>query len=194
MCPSVQKSHVIPVQTLAIELAKRGHDVSFVSIFPINKSVKNYREINLEVNDEYQQLMDEVAKAHTENLVSLKNYKNMNKLYLGFANESIQSAPVQSLMKNEKFDLVVVGYFMSEYLLGFADHFKCPSVIVSPGTHVSTTHKIVGNPLSPEGTYTLMSFAKGTGFMSRVQNFLSYGLELLIFRVMMYNSGKSIYE
>ena len=194
MHPSVQKSHVIPAQILALELANKGHEVTFVSIFPINKPVENYREIILEVNDEYRELMDEVAKSLTESSISLKNYGRMDKLYVGFANDSIQSAPVKKLMKEEHFDLVVVGYFISEYLLGFADHFKCPSIIISSGTHISTTHKIVGNPLSPEGTYTLMSSSKGIGFINRIRNFLTYALEFFIFRVILFYKGKTIYE
>lgn len=43
--PSPSKSHLIVSKALMKELASRGHDVTVISSFPLEKPMKNYRDI-----------------------------------------------------------------------------------------------------------------------------------------------------
>lgn len=49
--PLPSKSGVLMAQPLMVELAKRGHEVTFVSPFSLGKSVQNYREVVISVGD-----------------------------------------------------------------------------------------------------------------------------------------------
>lgn len=62
--PSGSRSTVLVLQELTKELASRGHEVTFVSFFPLEKPVKNHRDIKIE-------------NAHD---VSCKNFLLRNKL------------------------------------------------------------------------------------------------------------------
>ena len=192
--PSMSKSHVMPLQTLAKELAKRGHKITFLSIFPFDKKIENYRDIKLEVEGEYKSLFEEVGKAITEGASLSKMIPLMNKMIYGFGNETIQSAKVQKIMIEDQFDLVVIGYFVSEFLLGFADHFKCPSIIFSSGTHIASLNFIVGNPLSPDGTFGAVTDSLVGNFLNKIKIFLAYSVQSAIFKGLLYYRSKSIYE
>lgn len=194
MQPSISKSHVMPLQTLAKELAKRGHEVTFASVFPFDKKIENYRDIKLEVEGEFKTLFDDVSKGMTGGINFFKMFPIMNKMIFGYSNQTINSPIIQKLMKEEKFDLVVIGYFVSEFLLGFADHFKCPSVVFSSSSHLSSLLNIVGNPLSPEGTFSAMSNSKENNFQNRLKNFFIYVMEIVIFKGYFYRQSKSVYE
>ncbi|CAG9797603.1 unnamed protein product [Chironomus riparius] len=194
MQPSFSKSHVMPLQALAKELANRGHNITFVGQFPFSKLVQNYRDIKVELSAEYKELADEVGKGMAGSMNLFKMFPILKKLNYGHGNETLQSAPIRQMMKKEKFDLVIVGYFVTEYLLGFADHFKCPSIMFSSGSHISALNKAVGNPLSPEGSQSPLSQTKDYGIVSRVQNFIIYGFELLITRIYFYYQSKAVYD
>lgn len=194
MQPSISKSHVIPLQTLAKELAKRGHKVTFASVFPLEKKIDNYRDIKLEVEGEFKTMFDDVSKGMTGGINFFKMFPIMNKMVFGFSNQTINTPVIQKLMKEEKFDLVVIGYFLNEFLLGLADHFKCPSVVFSSSSHLSSLMSIVGNPLSPEGTFSAMSNSKENNFINRIKNFLIYVMEFVIFKGYFYHRSKSVYE
>ncbi|XP_070500716.1 uncharacterized protein [Chironomus tepperi] len=188
------KSHVMPLQVLAKELAKRGHNVTFIGQFPFSKPVENYRDIKVELRAEYKVIADELGKGMSDGINIFKMIPMLKKLVYEHGNETIQSASVQRLMREEAFDLVVIGYFVTEHLLGFADHFKCPSIVFSSGSHVAPQTKIVGNPLSPEGSQSPLSQTKDHSFISRIQNFLIYGMELLVTRGYLYYESKAVYE
>ena len=192
--PSFSKSHVMPLQTLAKELANHGHEITFLSMYPFDKKIENYRDIKLEVEGEFKTLFDDISKGMSEGIKFFKVFPLFQRMVFGYSNHTINSPVIQKLMKEEKFDLVVIGYFLSEFLLGFADHFKCPSVIFTSSSHVSSLMNAIGNPLSPEGTFSAMSNSKETNFINRVKNYLIYVFEFVLFRGYFYYQSKSVYE
>lgn len=48
--PTISKSQVIFAQPLMEALAEKGHEVTFVSQFPLGRKVKNYRDIVIPIN------------------------------------------------------------------------------------------------------------------------------------------------
>lgn len=194
MHPSFSKSHVMPLQVLAKELAKRGHEITFVGLYPLSKPMSNYKDIIVEISAEKQKYKDQIEKAMTGSASIFEMMPILKKLVYEGGNETLQSEPIKKLMRDGKFDLVITGYFVNEYLLGFADHFKCPSIVFCSGSHVAALHKMLGNPLAPEGTYSALSSSKDTNFVHRVKNFLIYGMELLITRFIFFYQSKSVYE
>lgn len=50
--PTISKSQVIFAQPLMEALAEKGHEVTFVSQFPLGRKVKNYRDVVIPINFE----------------------------------------------------------------------------------------------------------------------------------------------
>lgn len=44
---TVSQSHIIIGKALYTELARRGHEVTVISTFPLDKPLKNYRDIHV---------------------------------------------------------------------------------------------------------------------------------------------------
>lgn len=192
--PSFSKSHVIPLQILAKALAKRGHEVTFVSQFPFDKPISNFRDIKVTMSEEYKIAYDYIGKQMSGSSNIFQMIPTLKKLIIGHGNETLQSEPVQQLMREGEFDLLVTGYFFNEFNLGLADHFNCPSIVFCPGGYLVSLHKMVGNPLSPEGTKTAIFGSDETGLISRMKNFIAYGFEMTIQNIMFRSDVRKVYK
>ena len=52
--PSPSRSHLIITQAVTVELAKRGHNVTVVSSFPLDYKLVNYNDIYIKPFDNFQ--------------------------------------------------------------------------------------------------------------------------------------------
>ncbi|CRK94936.1 CLUMA_CG008427, isoform A [Clunio marinus] len=190
--PSISKSHIMPLQSLAVELASRGHDITFFSPYPLNKQVKNIRDIKIPFDEADKEFLNEVTgnpkAANIFNMIT-----KMNSLLFRTSNDTLQMPEMRKLMKEEKFDLLIVGYVMSESMFGLADHFKCPSILFSPASTFSLINQAVGNPLAVSGTPHMMSAVKKMDFVGRLKTFLVTGIELVVTKYFKYKS-KQVYD
>jgi len=76
-------------------------------------------------------------------------FRDFLNLIYNFGNATLQSnADLRQLMNEEQFDLVIVGFFFTDFMLGLADHFKCPSIVYSPSDEFSDLFEMIGNPLT----------------------------------------------
>lgn len=191
--PTIGVSHVLPLQALAKSLAERNHEITFVSPFPLSKPVKNYRDIKLEYNDaETASFISEVTK----NPKSVSMFQMMSKMpqfIFNFGNSTLQSKEVRTLMRDEQFDLVIVGFFFTDFGLGLADHFKCPSIVFSHAGSFWTLNRMVGNPTSVSAVPSSMARGKMTSFVNRLKTFFMTAMEMLMAEYMKYRS-KQVYE
>ncbi|XP_070500715.1 UDP-glycosyltransferase UGT4-like [Chironomus tepperi] len=194
MNPTFSKSHTIPLQALAKILASRGHDVTFVSPFKLNENVQNYREIQLEVSAESLKNFDEFSKVMSESN-PLGVLTVATKTIFNLGNETLQSTAIRHLMDTEQFDLIVVGWFTNSFLVGLADHFKCPSVVFFSGSLFSMLHQMVGNPLAAADAPHAMSGRKEhSTFYHRLTNFFFYAFDVLVIRNYFNYRSKVVYE
>lgn len=129
--PTPGASHLLPLHTLSMALAERGHDITFVSTFPLGKKVKNYRDIVVPFNKADLEFLKEVAQDPSGKGV-VYIFPRLTSLIYRIGNDTLQNKDVRKLMEEESFDLIIVGYFLNEFLFGMADHFKCPSIVFSP--------------------------------------------------------------
>lgn len=170
--PTPSKSHVIIVHSVSKTLAARGHEVTVVSPFPLDKKVKNHREIKSPFPKEVEEFFDEFKKDGKTSMLTfaLTSTQKMIKM----TNDMIEMKEFQALL-DEKFDLIVIGIVANNYLLGYGDHFKCPTVVLSVQKHYPFTDIFVGNPLEvnavPNGFLTFDEW----NFKARVKNFLISG-------------------
>ena len=148
--PTYSRSHVSPLQILAKLLANPGHEVTFVSPFKLDENLENYRDLQIDVSHENLLNFNEFSKVMSEANAFGVMSVGIQTLY-SLGNETLQSPMIKKLMETEKFDLVVVGWFTNNFLVGLADHFKCPLIVFTSGNMFSMLHQMVGNPLAPEG-------------------------------------------
>ncbi|XP_055846154.1 UDP-glycosyltransferase UGT5-like [Episyrphus balteatus] len=183
--PTPSKSHLIIHSAVASALAERGHDVTVVSTHKSVQENPPYRYIQLNVPGfSHNEFSKSMAKP-------LPWYQKMNsnmQIWNNYANISLNQPEMQELMANESFDMVILGYFYNQFLLGVGAHFKCPivmSFMIRPNPSLS---ELVGNP--DEAAYVpsiLIQTDQPLGFFDRVRNFISINLleKFLLKRLLM---------
>lgn len=187
--PNPSKSHLIVVKGLSTTLAERGHDVTVVSPFPLDKPMKNYRDINVEVPQDMLDLSSLMVTDPNQSLFKLFPRLMANLFVMG--NGMFQMQEFKKVMDEEKFDLVVIGMFFNNYLLGVGDHFKCPTIMLSVSGTMTLTNKLMGNPLSVAAVRHRMSKTKLETFADRVKNFVMTGGDFLMLAYLNYEQKKN---
>lgn len=182
----------MPLQTLAVALAGKGHDVTFVSTYPLNKKIPNYRDIKIPFDEADMEFMSVIAK-DPKSKGPMYIFPRLTSLIYRLGNETLQMKEMRKMMAEEEFDLVIVGFFLTEFMLGLADHFKCPSILFSPAGAFTIMSQAIGNPLATAGASHVMLGMKEMNFFGRVKNFMVTGLELGAFQYLKYRS-RQVYE
>lgn len=190
--PTISKSHIIPLQTLSLALAEKGHEITFVSTYPLNKQVKNYRDIKVPLDEADKEFLNEMTK-DPKGKGFFYMFPKLTSLLYRLGNDTLQSKEMRTLMKEEKFDLVIVGFFLTEFMLGVADHFNCPSILFSPAHAFSVILQALGSPLGTSGTPHIMLPSKTMDFVSRLKTFMMTSVELLVTQYLKYRS-RQVYE
>lgn len=190
--PSVSQSHVIPLQSLTLVLAEKGHDITFFSPYPLKQKVKNYRDIQVPIDQDSKNFISDITK-NPNSFSIVSTIPTMVSLLYQTMNDTMQMKEMRKIMDEESFDLVIVGYSFSEAMTGLADHFKCPSIIFSPFGTMAMLNQIVGSPLGTSGTPHKMLPVDNMNFINRLKNFLYTGIELGMTQYLKYRSRK-IYE
>lgn len=192
--PSFSRSHVIPLQALAKILSQKGHEITFVSLFPFDKTIENYRDIKVESSKEDKELFDEIGKTMSDRKSPFKLVSIASKATYKIGVKTLQSERIKHLMDNENFDLVIIGYFLNEFLLGLADHFKCPSILFFSGSFFSTLNRIIGNPLLPEAIPHPIINGKELTFLMRVFNLVLNAADIFFTNFYFSPQSKDIYK
>lgn len=190
--PTVSKSHVIPLQTLSLALAEKGHSITFVSTYPLDKQVKNYRDIRIPFDEADKEFLSEIARDPKGKGVFYL-FPKLTSLIYKLGNETLQMKEMRRLMDEESFDVVILGYFLTEFMLGVADHFKCPSILFSPAFLFPAISKALGNPLGTSGTPHLLVPLKQMDFVGRLKTFIVTSVEMILSQYLNYRA-KQVYE
>lgn len=191
--PSISKSHIIPLQVLSVDMADEGHNLTFVTTYPLGKKVKNYREILIPFEEADKEFLAKVVSGEGSGSL-LSTIAPVLTLSERVMNDALKSKDVKKLMDDESFDLVIVGFsFLSDALFGIGDHFKCPSILFSPAGIMGLFNQITGNPFAVDGAPHLILSDKRMGFVGRLKTFFATGLELVMTEYWKYRS-RQIYE
>lgn len=188
--PSPSKSHLIVVQGLSTYLARKGHNVTVVSPFPLSEPIENHRDIVIPLKD------DKFAKGWVEKPQGsiLRMIPHTIRQFLEMAERIFEVPEFIEVMEEEKFDLVVIGVLMNDFLLGLGDHFKCPTMMLSTNAGWTPTNQLFGNPSSVATVPSLIAQqAVPMNFISRVENFIYIALEHA-YAIFMNNLQREAYE
>lgn len=170
---SPAKSHLIIHTSVIKALADKGHDVTIITTVPVNDKVKNYRHILVPGFGFSEEQKTQIIKSKIEKPKPFwMEFTDILPKILPISNASLYSPEVQKLMKDETFDLMILGYFFNDFQLGLAAHFKCPVIInfmIQPFTQLVD---ISGTPRELAYVPNLFTGIKQPmGFSQRLYNF-----------------------
>ncbi|KAG5880367.1 hypothetical protein JTB14_029493 [Gonioctena quinquepunctata] len=196
--PVPATSHYILENALMRGLAEAGHDVTLISAFSEKNPPKNgsWREIILEGLVE-----DEQKMIRTRNLflpLDLKDQMTftMNPLGNRITERTLQYPAVQKLLQSdEKFDAVIVSYFLNDGLTALANHFNSYLILFSPIGANMWIHHLVGNPALPSFYPELiLGYQPKMTFYERVKNTLYRIQNYINLKVLFYPSQNHIIQ
>ncbi|KAJ8954702.1 hypothetical protein NQ318_011395 [Aromia moschata] len=156
---------------LSKELAGRGHEVSFITAFHLERPVKNLREIFIHeivgsLTEQKKGLYDMGKMTY---LGQLRWVSNMGNFYTDLV---LNNKDVQKLLtSNEQFDLVLMEDFVNKAMTIFAHRFNCPLIILAPGPTTVFNNDLFVNP-SPSSYVPnlLANFGSDMTFWKRLKN------------------------
>lgn len=107
----------------------------------------------------------------------MKSFPKMNRMALNAANNTINHPEVRRIIKEEKFDLLIVG-LMADFLLGVSNWIGTPTVVVHPNVAMEVVNSMVGNP-SPVAAVpnSMMGLPSSMSFTNRVKNSILWIME-----------------
>ncbi|XP_055846166.1 uncharacterized protein LOC129912079 [Episyrphus balteatus] len=164
------KSHLIIHTAIVDALVERGHDVTVATTIPLIKKNHRFRHVQLDPPVGVEQFMSSEINDPPP------FYKKITKIanfLTDYSEQSLNQTKMRKLMDEESYDLVILGYFMSDLMLGVAAHFKCPVVVSFMIQTNSMTNYLVGNP--NEVSYVpsiFLGVKQPMGFVNRLKNFL----------------------
>jgi glucuronosyltransferase len=126
--PSPSISHVIVARSLVNELARRGHEVTMFSQFPQKSSIKNLRDIKVEVNESLADLTKNFVNNSGNVWETFKHIPKLMRICSKAAEAILEHPEFKRLVKEEKFDLVIVGMFTTNFMFGAAGYFDAPQI------------------------------------------------------------------
>ncbi|KAJ6641205.1 UDP-glycosyltransferase UGT5 [Pseudolycoriella hygida] len=175
------KSQVVFAKPLLAALAEKGHNVTLVSTFSVQKNVPNYREIIIPVDlTAHSQLTSSIANEESS-ANPLKIVVTIMTKMMDVTNETLHHSQVQSLLRTGQFDGVIHGFSVNPYQVGLGVHFDCPSMFLSSLPLIPPIAHMVGHPMHPEAVPNfLTNYKGGMNFFQRVANFVVTGFTTLM--------------
>ena len=140
--------------------------------------MKNYRDIKVEVTADFLEMSSSMVKQPNQNM--MKMFPRLMSNIFEMGNGMLSSPEFKKIMNEEKFDLVVIGMFFNDYLLGVGDHFKCPTIMLSVAGAFTFTNIMFGNPLGVGAVRHPIHNGDTKTFPQRIVNFLAFGGDLLM--------------
>lgn len=133
-----------------------------------------------------------LGNANNENY--FLRYPGLIRTFGKMSSASYMSADVQKLKREEKFDLVIYGWFFNDYHVGLAAHFKCPAVAISSLPTYNLLGDHVGNPSGAAYTpAALVPFYKPVTFAQRVFNFVAMTVQKVASELVIYFHTEPFY-
>ncbi|XP_062142551.1 UDP-glucosyltransferase 2-like [Drosophila sulfurigaster albostrigata] len=181
--PSLSPSHLIVQLAMANVLAENGHNVTVITALKPPVTYKNITVVQVPMSEEDHKqtsaIFAQFASQDNSNLL-VTMYRSMGqmKFMMDKMRDVLKDQRVTDLYENKdnKFDLVMLGYFLNSYQLGIAHKFKAPVVIAASMPPIEIFNNVIGNP-SASSFVPAMNMAVEKGqimtFVQRVQNFLT---------------------
>ncbi|XP_044592525.1 UDP-glucosyltransferase 2-like isoform X8 [Cotesia glomerata] len=174
--PLVAKSHMMLFEQTMKGLARRGHQVDVISVFPQKQPYPNYTD--LEIPPISPKLVNNMTLDFVKTF-----FEDVNIVYYisdtfgnGLCEKGFENPVVQKLIKNTAnppYDLVIVEIFAAHCFMAFGHHLKVPVVGLSSSALYPWGNDMVGNP--PNLAFVpnnLLEHMENMSFWQRLYNVL----------------------
>lgn len=162
-----------------------------VSAFPLSKPVKNYRDVYVPIEDAFGPVMASFMQGGSRNL--FKMMPIVMKASLDNSNYTINSPQFQKLVKEEQFDLAILGFFMNDFIAGVRSWLNCPTIMYFSAGFNSLAN-LVGNPTEISAApHLLLGNKNPMSFFDRVKNTIVYMVDFVVAKALAY-ATKPYYE
>uniref|UniRef100_A0A1I8QE74 UDP-glycosyltransferases domain-containing protein n=1 Tax=Stomoxys calcitrans TaxID=35570 RepID=A0A1I8QE74_STOCA len=194
--PAPSKSHLMIHASVAETLAADGHNVTMIAVFPdVLKNTHFSKYIHIEGKPFDQSFTAEMVNKPQP---FYKKMAPMMTLIFDHAHETINSPKMQEFLQTHgpgDFDLLILGYFMNDFMLGLGAHFQCPVVISFMIQPVGPINDMVRNPFEVAYVPSLaMDVRPPMNFGGRLKNFLAIGFERIVMGGLMSYKNKQFYS
>ncbi|XP_055836559.1 UDP-glucosyltransferase 2-like [Episyrphus balteatus] len=146
-------SHLIIHMAIARTLAERGHNVTVVTILPLNDKNPKYHHIYLPPEKEHYAEYRKMLSTASGGKTWWEGFKHLfwaNVERTRIQDDAIKNPRFQELLNNpgNQFDTVILGLVLNTYLIGIAAHFKCPVILSWVNQPSQGLLGLVGSPWS----------------------------------------------
>ncbi|XP_030372776.1 UDP-glucuronosyltransferase 2B7-like [Scaptodrosophila lebanonensis] len=188
-------SHHIWNSVLLHELARRGHNLTILSVdLPRDDDPVPANVSYIYLERAYDMYNDVEDKMTIEYIVNANSFQNIARTYeygLRTAKLIAASQGMQQLLDypaDFHFDLIINDYTLGPYMLGFAHRFRYPPIVgISAYQNPHTTLDFMSNTYSPALTpYQWTAYSENMNFLQRLHNTLIFAADVF-YRRTFYN-------
>ncbi|RZC14241.1 UDP-glucuronosyltransferase 2C1-like, partial [Asbolus verrucosus] len=181
------KSHHILGENLLKELARRGHNVTMASPFPLSEPFPNYTDIHLKGILEDQLARESMFMKMNEGHAFI-GVNDVLELTRAQTELTLNHTEMAKLLKSgTKFDVIIIDWFMNSGILIYGKLFEAPIIPIASHGTTHLANYIVGNPSPPSYVPNVMlNFSPNMTFLQRVVN----GLVTIGYNLAGYNNMK----
>lgn len=154
--------------------------------------MKNYRDIKVEIPEDILKQSSLMSKFPNDSF--WPRFPRLLRNLFEMANGMIKSREFKKMMEEESFDLVVIGMYFNDYLLGIGDHFNCPTIMLSVNGAITTTNDLTGNPLGVAVVRHEFLDTEVKTFIGSVKNFVVHSLDTVMMSTYLHYLQKQNYE
>lgn len=179
---SPSPSHLVVHIQMAKLLAQRGHNVTIVVAYEPKVDHKGIKVIIVPPTEEQEKIIQQgiqnmsQQKSGITNIV--KHFLGTFKNFVDMQAVALKDPRFQAFYNNpdNKFDLVLLGWFMNSYQLGVAAKFNAPVIATWLSATMSMTNRFTGNPTGSSyvpGFNMALKAGEKMSFLQRMQNLFS---------------------
>lgn len=180
--PHPGKSHFDVFRPLLKELAGRGHQVTVVSHFPLEKPVENYTDISLREDGV---LVDVFSVEQIPTGRLHRYYEPLAIVNIGrhSCEQGLQNKKVQELLASKKkFDLALIEMFNGHCFAGIIKKFDIPFIGLTSHALMPWSNSWFGTPANPSYIPVIfLDHSDRMDFLARVENAVIYVLHSLYY-------------
>ncbi|KAI4462084.1 UDP-glucosyltransferase [Holotrichia oblita] len=193
--PSAGYSHYSVGHVLMEELAKRGHDITFVSPFPPKEQTANLRDVVLTgFLENWDELLNQVNAFNLHYIPPILGSFIIGSLSLDMVESTLAHEEMQKLLwSGEHFDIVFVEQVHGDGLLAIGSHFGAPLGYISAFGPSGMSNHLVGVPdITSYMGNALIEPPYHVSFWKRTHSFLLHIVEQLVNHLYIYPKQNAI--
>ncbi|XP_065219046.1 UDP-glycosyltransferase UGT5-like isoform X47 [Planococcus citri] len=190
--PYPGRSHFTVVDTLLVELSKRGHELTVYTCFPKNYSLPNYKDID--ISDCFPSVPYGDILKNAEDLSSaFSDIRDLLTLIPSYEKISSCQPIVELRNTGEKYDLMITQTLITDFFTLFAYKLNIPFIGFFPDPPYQWMATRMGMPYNPSYMPHLGSgFTPEMNFWQRVMNFLVEIDTYFMYNVYSYERGNEM--